>query len=52
MQELSNKTANGKCRILVSRMDEFFYVSENSNKDNQIFTVNEELPDEDVTRYR
>lgn len=52
MQGLANKTTNGDCALLASRMNEFFVsVSEHLprlNKDHTIFTVNEELPDQYV----
>ena len=52
MQRLANKTINCDCGLLANGINEFFvYVSEHLprlNKNNQIFTANEELPDQYV----
>ena len=50
MQGLANKTMDGDCCLLASTMNEFVFVSYHLlrlNK-NQMFTVNEELPDQYV----
>ena len=50
MQGLANKVADGNCEILANSMNDFFVsVSEHLprlNVDNEVFTVEGELPDE------
>ena len=50
MQGLANKVADGNCEILANRMNDLFVsVSEHLprlNVDNEVFTVEGELPDE------
>ena len=50
MQGVTNKVADGNCEILANSMNDFFLsVSEHLsrlNVDNEVFTVEGELPDE------
>ena len=52
MQGLSNKTTNGDCGSLANTMNGFFVsVSEHLprlDRDHEVFSVNEELPDQYV----
>ena len=53
MQGLANNVADGNCEILANSMNDFFVsVSERLNVDNELFTVEGELPDECIISTR